>query len=231
MTNGEEYMVRENRSAWKLVEEQLLRWNARAVERKEEKAMVGPIITISREAGCGASQIAQKLAKTLGMDLMGGKIIQMVAESAEMSDKVVGTLDEREITRRDDWITSVFETRHLWPDLYLHHLTKVIGTIGRHGNAIILGRGANFVLPQKDTFRVRIIAPEELRIQRALRTTEEEARLYVMKTDSDRRAFIRKYFHADVADPSHYDLIINVRVLGVEGAADTIATAFKSWKR
>jgi hypothetical protein len=35
---------------------------------------------------------------------------------------------------------------------YIHHLTKVIGTNGRYGNAIILAGVANFVLPQQDTF-------------------------------------------------------------------------------
>ena len=145
------------------------------------------------------------------MDLMSGKIIQMIAESAEMSDKVVCTLDEKEITKRDDWLASLFESRHLWPDQYLHHLTKVIGTIGRHGNAIILGRGANFILPQKETFSIRIIAPEAIRTKNAVRTTPEEAKRYIIKTDADRRSFVRKYFNTDVTDPLYYDMVIICR--------------------
>jgi cytidylate kinase len=224
-------MQAKTRTSWQLVEEQLVKWNASMSERKREKIKPGPVITISREAGCGASKIAKKLATTLNMDVMGGKIIQMVAESAEMSDKVICTLDEKEMTRRDDWLTSLFETRHLWPDQYLHHLTKVIGTIGRHGNAVIVGRGANFVLPQKDTFSVRIIAPEEARIKNVLKTTHDEAKRYIIKTDSDRRAFVRKYFNADIEDPSAYDLVINMRGLKADGAIETIIAAFKAWKR
>jgi cytidylate kinase len=224
-------MQAKTRTSWQLVEEQLVKWNASMSERKREKVKPGPVITISREAGCGASKIAKKLATTLNMDVMGGKIIQMVAESAEMSDKVICTLDEKEMTRRDDWLTSLFETRHLWPDQYLHHLTKVIGTIGRHGNAVIVGRGANFVLPQKDTFSVRIIAPEEVRIKNVLKTTHSEAKRYIIKTDSDRRAFVRKYFNADISDPAAYDLVINMRGLKADGAVETIIAAFKAWKR
>ena len=158
--------MQNNRSTWQLVEQQLAKWNLMKSERKQETAEAGSVITISREAGCGATQIVQRLAEILGMDLMGGKIIQMVAESAEMGDKVVRSLDEKDVSLRDDWINSIFETRHLWPDQYLFHLTKVIGTIGRHGNAIILGRGANFVLPQAKTFSVRIIAPEAVKIKK-----------------------------------------------------------------
>jgi len=162
---------------------------------------------------------------------MGGKIIQMVAESVEMSEKVICSLDEKEVTKRDDWLTSLFETRHLWPDQYLHHLTKVIGTIGRHGSAVILGRGANYILPQENTFRVRIIAPFELRVKNATRTTEDEARRYLIKVDADREAFIRKYFNADVKDPAHYDLVINMRVVSIDGAVQAVIAAFNSWKR
>ncbi len=36
---------------------------------------------------------------------------------------------------------------------------KVIGTIGKHGRAVIVGRGANFVLPPEKRFSVRIVGP------------------------------------------------------------------------
>ena len=218
------------RSIGQLVEEQLVKWNKMMQERKREKKAAGPVITISRDAGCHGTEIARKLSEKLGMDLMGGKIIQMIAESAEMSDKVVCSLDEKEVTKRDDWLTSLFETRHLWPDQYLHHLTKVIGTIGHHGNAVIIGRGATFILPKKNAFCVRLIAPEEAKIKNALRTTEEEAKRYIVKTDADRRAFARKYFNVDITDPLHYDLIINMQAATVDGAVAAIVTAFKSWK-
>ena len=219
------------RSDWQLVESQLQKWNASTTERKSKQKKSDPVIAISREAGCRASEIAKKLSETLKMDLMGGKIIQMVAESADTSKKVVDPLDEKEMTLRDDWLNSLFETRHLWPDRYLHHLTKVIGTIGRYGNAIILGRGANFVLPEQNTFSIRIIAPENVKIKNALRTTEEEAKRYIIKTEADRRAFIRKYFNADITDQAYYDLIINMRAMNVDGAVETITAAFNAWKR
>ena len=102
------------------------------------EAKPGPVITVSREPGSGGSEIARRLAEKLKMDLVGAQIIQKIAESANMSAKVIESLDEKEVTRRDDWLSSMFETRHLWVDDYLHHLTKVIGTFGRQGNMIIV---------------------------------------------------------------------------------------------
>jgi cytidylate kinase len=215
-----------------MVEDQLAKWRVPASEPMKDAAPVKtpPVITISRETGCRATEIAQKLADTLKMDLMGSRIIQMVAESTEMSEKVVKSLDEKEITKRDEWLSALFDRRNLWPDQYLQHLTRVISTIGRHGNAVILGRGATFILPHEETFSVRIIAPWETRIANSLKTTREEAQRYLANTDSSREAFVRKYFNADVRDPAYYDLVLNMRGFTVDSAIKAIIGAFNAWK-
>ena len=140
-------MKTQTRSLNQLVDEQLKKWQGATVERKSIEAKPGPVITVSREPGTGGSEIARRLAAKLKMDLVGAQIIQKIAESAHMSAKVIESLDEKDVTRRDDWLSSMFETRHLWMDDYLHHLTKVIGTFGRQGNMIIVGRGAQYILP------------------------------------------------------------------------------------
>ena len=61
----------------------------------------------------------------------------------------------------EDWVSAAISERHLWPDEVSRLLMRVIGAIGRHGKAIIVGRGANFVLPPENRFRVRIITPLE----------------------------------------------------------------------
>ena len=96
--------------------------------------------------------------------------------------------------------------RYLWPDQFIRHLMKVIGTIGRHGSAVIVGRGANFVLPADACLRLRVIAPYEKRVAnlaRRYQIAEDEARKQVLKTDADRRSFSRKYFYADISDSLH----------------------------
>jgi cytidylate kinase len=227
-------MKTQSRTLEKLVEQQLGKWNFQFKERKKEKVKPRPIISISRETGAGGSKICKRLAELLDMDLIGSEIIQQVAESAQMSAKVIESLDEKDVSARDNWLESLFETRHLWPDVYLFHLTKVIGTIGKHGNAIVVGRGAHYILPPEDTFRVKIIAPLDIRIKNISREhnlSTTEAEKYVIKTDSGREAFVKKYFHADWTDVSHYDLVLNTRVFSVDAAAETIKLAFLSWPR
>jgi cytidylate kinase len=191
-------------------------------------------ITISRETGAGGSEIARRLAEELKMDLMGGQIIKRVAENARMSTNVVETLDEKAVSRVDSMINSLFVSRHLSPDTYLRHLTWVLGTIGEHGNAIIVGRGANFVLPKEKTFRIRCVAPKEFRVQHFMKSrgmTKGDATKYVEKRDADRMGYIKNYFKADASDPSHYDIVINTEMTGIEGAVKIAVNAFHDWEK
>jgi cytidylate kinase len=218
----------------RMVQQQLDKWRKlldKTLKKgvKIENFQGGPIITISREPGSGGSEIARRLAKALNMDLIGGQIIQHVADSAKMSRRVIESLDEKEVTFRDTLLSSLFGENRPWPGEYLQHLTRVIGTIGAFGNVIIVGRGANHVLPQDKTFKVRIIAPLELRIKYFMDDrgyTKTEAEQYVVKTENNRKAFVRKYFNADVVDPKYYDIIINTKRISIGAATESIISAF-----
>ncbi len=211
----------------RIIEEQMQRWQIMQKEGKEEKEGVS-IVTVSREPGSGGRIVAGKLADKLGIDIFHQEVINEIAKSADVSEKLLETLDERGLSILEDWIYSLVYDRHLWPDEYLQHLMKVIGTIGKHGRAVVVGRGANFVLPPEKRFSVRIVAPQSWRIQNVSKEFDisvEEAKRRVMRTESDRRAFIRKYFNADIADPTNYDLLINTAALDVDDAVKVISCA------
>ncbi|MGD2037658.1 MAG: cytidylate kinase-like family protein, partial [Desulfobacterales bacterium] len=202
-------------------------WQIIHQERKEEKPGIS-IITLSGEPGAGGRIVAARLADTLDIEIFHKEVINKMAKSADVSEKLVETLDERGLSTLEDWISSLVHERHLWPDRYMQHLMKVIGTIGKHGRAVIVGRGANFILPPEKRFSVRIVAPQAWRIKNVAREyniSPEDAKRRVMRTESDRRAFIRKYFNADIADPTNYDLTINTAVLSVDDAVKVISSA------
>jgi hypothetical protein len=166
----------------------------------------------------------------LKVEVFHQEVLHEMAKRAEVSEQMLATLDERGQSILEDWISSLVYDRYMWPDEYLQHLMNVIGTIGKHGRAVVVGRGANFILPPEQRFRVRVTAPRKLRIQNVARDfnlTEDEAKRRVIKTESDRKAFIRKYFNADIADPDNYDLIVNTGTLSVDDATKVIAGALE----
>jgi cytidylate kinase len=210
-----------------IIEEQVHRWQLMHTQKLEELPGVSTV-TISREPGSGGRLVAAKLAEKLGIEVFHQEVIHEIAQSADVSEKLLETLDEKGLSTLQDWISSLVYDRYLWPDEYLQHLMKVIGTIGKHGHAVIVGRGANFILPSEKRFSVRIVAPQKWRIQNVsneYKIPVEEARRRVMRTESDRRAFIRKYFNADIADPNNYDLVINAATLGVDDGVKLISAA------
>jgi cytidylate kinase len=211
----------------RIIEDQIHRYQIAHSERKEEKPGIS-VVTLSREPGSGGRIVATRLAEKLGIDIIHQEVIHEMAESAHVSEQLLETLDEKGLSILEDWISSLVNKRYLWPDRYMQHLMKVIGTIGRHGRAVIVGRGANFILPPEKRFSVRIVAPQAWRINNIAKEfglSPEDAKRRVMRTESDRRAFIRKYFNADIADPTNYDLVINTATLNVDDAVKMISSA------
>ena len=210
-----------------IVEEQVHRWQIQQKDKPEEKAIV-PVVTVSREPGSGGRIVAQRLSARLGFEVFHQEVLHEMAKRAEISKQLLATLDERGLSILEDWISSLVYDRHLWPDQYLQHLMNVVGTIGKHGRAVVVGRGANFILPPEQRFRVRITASRRLRIENVARSfnlSQDEAKRRVIKTESNRKAFIRKYFNADIADPTNYDLVINTDTLTVDNAVDVVGAA------
>ncbi len=221
------------RSVEQIIEEQVRRWQITRTEEKKKDERIS-VITISREAGSGGNILAKRLSDQLEFDLFYQEFIHKMAESAHVSVRLLETLDEKGASVLEEWISSLVDNRHLWPDQYLQHLMKIIGTIGKHGRAVIVGRGANFVLPPEKRLSVRVIAHQETRLRNVSRefsVSVDEARARVLKTESDRKAFIKKYFNDDIRHPLNYDLIINTGTLSIDDGVNAVSGALSQLNR
>ncbi|MGD0277249.1 MAG: cytidylate kinase-like family protein [Syntrophales bacterium] len=220
-----------SRTLDKMVEDQITRWQSN--RKRKYKKPIRPVITISRLPGCNAWHIAKRLSEDMGIDFFDQQIVDEIAKDADISRRVVETLDEQDNSIVIDWLSALTAERHLWPYEYIHHLSKIIGTFGAHGHAIILGRGASYILPKEVCLRVLVVAPMELRVQNVKTTykvSEKVARQNVMGMESDRVAFIRRYFHADMLDPINYDLVFNVEMCDQDMVMEMIKTAYNTRK-
>jgi cytidylate kinase len=222
-------MISRKRSIQQIVEEQVQKWNY--VRREPEPAEKPDlVVTISREPGSGGKLIAAGIAEQLNFDLFHQEVIHEMARSAQVSRQLLESLDEKGLSFLEDWIASLIHRNHLWPDEYLQHLLKVITAIGKHGRAVLVGRGANFILPQKDIFRLRVIAPRHFRAEKVADeygVSFDEAKNRVIKTESERRAFVQKYFHEDIAAPENYDLVINTSTLTLEESVEGVCAMLR----
>lgn len=215
----------------KLVEEQIKKWQSN--RKRKYKKPIRPVITISRIPGCNAWNIAKKISEELEIDFFDKEIVDDISQNADVNRRVVETVDEQDNSIVLDWLSTLTVERHLWPDEYLNHLTRTIGTIGAHGHAVILGRGASYILPKKVCLRVLIVAPLELRINNVKNTygvSEKVARKNVMGIESERIAFIRRYFHANMLDPMNYDLVFNMEMCEPDTVVEMVKVAYNTRK-
>ena len=220
-------MKLKSRSMLQLVEEQVRKWQITTTSQKPSKPKT-TVITVSREPGSGGNLVAQGIAERLELDLFHQEVIHEMAKSAKVETRFVQTLDEKAMNVLDEWIAALVDDRHLWPDQYLQHLMRVIGIIGQHGSAVMVGRGANFIVPPEKRMRVRIMAPVEFRIKSVaaqFKVSIQAARRRIIRTESDRRAFIRKYFNADIDDPANYDLVVNTATIDIDSAVEAVIGA------
>jgi cytidylate kinase len=112
----------------------------------------------------------------------------------------------------------------------LYYLHEVILALGHHGDVIIVGRGAQFLIPKECALRVRVIEPEPVRVERVSRQRQislEAALQFVREREANRFAFIRTTFHEDPAAPLNYDLVLNTAQLSPPGATEIILSAMQ----
>jgi cytidylate kinase len=221
-------MTTKARSVEQMVEQQMTKWQMERKKHDIPEYKRPMVVTISREPGSGGRIIAEKIAERLGWDLFYQEVLNEMAKSAKVTTTFMDTLDEKGLNTLDEWISSLVHERHLWPDQYLQHLMKVIGTIGRHGRAVVIGRGSNFIIPQELRVSIRVIAPLDARVKqiaKAFNLPKDEAERRAIHTESNRKAAIRKYFNADIADPLNYDLTANTGMLSLDQVVDIVCAA------
>ncbi|MFH1764763.1 MAG: cytidylate kinase-like family protein [Gemmatimonadota bacterium] len=180
------------------------------------------IITISRGSLSGGRALAECLSSRLGYPNVGREVLQEAAETLGASEEVFRGKFEttpglwgRLTHAREKYVLAVQTALAEWctrGDLVYHGLS------GQH-----LLKG----LP--GIFRIRLIAPMEIRIKALLEShpmmTVSQAEEFIKDVDLDRSRWVKVMYGADVTDPSLYDLTINLRTHTIESACDTVVTA------
>ena len=217
------------------VDRQIQLWQEerRIAERKgiQGKAAQQPMVCISRQYGARGAEMGRMAAQQLGFRFYSQELIHDVAQEAHVREQLVESLDERVQDNISAWVSGLIKRGVFAPSDYLRNLSRVVLTLGRHGRGVIVGRGAHFLLDPQATLRVRVISPLETRVARiAVRDdlAEGEARAKILRIDGERLAFNKQHYGADLADSTHYDLVVNVGTLGIEHAADLTIRAFRA---
>jgi len=201
------------------------------------------IITIEREYGCGAPQIAEKLATKLNWKLWDQGLTQEIARLANCKLSAVEQQEERRdpLYRRllksfalgsYEGNMGVYPVEALDADSIHRFSERVVRQAAEAGNCVIVGRGAqHFLQGRSDTLRFFLYAPREAKVRRlaAEGHKQAEAEALVDTVDRERAAFIKNYFHAEWPNREVYHAMINTSA-GEETVVEVILSFLKQKK-
>ena len=214
-----------------LVSQQIRRSElARRKEIEAGKPGANPVVTISRRMGSGARVVARKLAQDLGWSLWDKELLDAIAENADVSKRVVEAFDERTMSEIEVFARAALGDYELGGFLYGKHLARAVAAVAKLGNAVILGRGANFLLPS--ALAIRIGASDERRIDNMVShegLSRQQAEAAVHTSDRDRHDFLVRMFGRERVARARYDLTIWMDGFTTDGAVEIVKTAIRVW--
>lgn len=207
----------------KLIQRQIHSWNSlrRYLDdtRNAGPTPTAPVITVSRQAGSGGRTLARTLATRLDLEYQGKSLVSRIAQDTQLEDSLIEQLDETAVNQANLWVSGVLNRRIFLKDQYHKALARVVTALAARGGVVFLGRGANLILGENATLRIRVTAPigqRTKRIQERLRISRAEARAVLEEIDRNRAEFIRQVFRAEPGQPENFDLTINAERFSTE---------------
>ncbi len=194
-----------------------------------------PVITISRVYGSGGSEVAQRVAASLGWSLLDNEIVDAIAERSGLTRAEVSAQDERvpSLVERLASALSLSSPEMLPPvpsgpletteERIVAVTRRVIEEALQAGPAVFVGRGAQCLLAEReDALHVFCYAPHAaLRnyAMTAFRVGPDEADKIVADQNKQREQYVRRHWNRNWLAHENYHLCLNTGWLGLDGAA------------
>ena len=192
-----------------------------------------PIICISREYASGGREIAQQVAKTLGIPFYDRTIVEAAAVESGLSPEFI---EKNEQKFRGSTLFNLSMGNHTvnpmgttLTDKVFIAQREIILEIAKKGPCVIVGRCADYILRNHpNLFTVFIHADFEARKQRALK--EYDCDLFtiekVIRTmDKQRSRHYHYYTDRTWGDREYYTMMLNSSKLGADLCVELIVKA------
>jgi cytidylate kinase len=198
----------------------------------------GPVITISRQTGCGARGIAWEICEELNKPLpsvetdgnrgktdgnawktegkwkyISREILQESAEQLNLDPEALkNVIDDKNRGMMDQIVGALSTHSHKSDQKIMKTVQDVIRQFAYNGKVIIIGRGgASICHDIKHSLHIRLVAPQDWRIAeiaRRLDFSKAYAAEYVKKRDEERELLVTKLL-GKKPDSSAYDVELN----------------------
>lgn len=191
----------------------------------------GLTIAVSREAGARGTTIAHKVGEFLGWPVFDQEMLDQLLVNEAGREQLLSELPDRALA----WVSGRCEELNFGksakPNAEMQDAIRLVLAVAARGEAVIVGRGAGFLLPTETTLHVRIVAPFEARVHylaQSMRLSRDEAADEVRTRDERRANYLHRTMLREPTDATGYDLVVNSTRLGVEGTVQLICGAIRT---
>jgi cytidylate kinase len=207
-------------------------------------------VTVSREYGSGGGEIAARLARRLGWQLIDHAVIEQAARELNVHETEVEKHDEEYVESRLSRILNRIQNFVSAPSIagpsvaplgfaspapaaeapaYQDIIRDIVTAAVNTGHVVIIGRGGQVLFAGwRDVLHIRVVAPLELRVAYVAQReglAMDAARTRVQAKDRARQHYMQTQYHCQHEDPHLYDLVIDTAVLNLDNAVDLICLA------
>ena len=192
------------------------------------------VITISRQFGTGGHEIGAELARRLNVKLLDKQILNEVAKRNRVVEEAMEKIESRNPLWRDDFTNfyqnymSKAEYDGAEHDQTSHELfdaqAETIRKIAARESCVIVGRcGFHIFADHPNALKIFIHSTEDCRKRRIAEKYDldmRDAAAMVVDNDYSRELYTKTYTGRDWTDATNYDISLDVRKFGVNGAVD-----------
>lgn len=194
------------------------------------------IITISREFGCGAREIARKLASDLGITFYDKDLVDMAAQKAGVHVDVFKNSDEVIMSRSASKLFREFgygSSTAFYSEQAIAAQTDVIRDVADGSDsAILFGRCSDYILREyPNVINFFLYAPIGYRVRHiadAYELDAKESAKLIKRVDKQRHNYYKYVTGQNRGDRNGKNLMIDVETFGIDGTVEMMKAAIKN---
>ena len=197
-----------------------------------------PAITVTRLFGSGGSEVAHRVAESLGWRLLDSAFVDGIAKGLRATPSDVQAIDERAPSLAErladalalgggEVMSASLATPMPPTEQRIAEVTRqVIDRTVARGPVVVVGRGAQAYLAQRDdVLHVHCYAPYEALVERTMvreGTSRDEAEKMVKTKNAQREEYVKRMFGRAWLSPEHYHIMLNTAWLGHDRCVDIV---------
>ena len=190
------------------------------------------IVTISREFGCNARGIAQKLANELNFAYYDKDLIDLTAQKIGISREIVAAQDEVIGNKNKFFSKFVYgSSTTFYSEKAISAQAEVISEAANKEDCILFGRCADYILREySNCMHIFLYAPLEAKIKHISEVYEMDTRsaeAMIKKIDRQRHNYYKYVTGHNRGDRATKNLMLDVSMLGEDKSVELLVDAIK----